>query len=678
MSGTLLLSISFHDGRYHGERRRGAGEWPPAPARVFQALVAGASNGAAVAEDDRNALEWLETLDAPVIAAAAAGKGQPFSNFVPNNDRDVVDGGSKSANKIRADKTIRPHIFDPGVALLYIWMFNDGIAENAHARTVCEIAERIYQVGRGVDMAWACGELLDGSEIETQVLAEHGGVVHRPSKNGEGVTLFCPRKGSLASLRNRFDSRRFGRDPQGRMVRQRAPDARFVPVTYNCSPKRHLFEMRPTAGDGSFASWPSTRVVELVIHLRDKAVKRLEEGLPQNELAKIGRVLVGRGATETDKSARTRILPLPSIGHAHADQAIRRVLVEIPPNCSLRADDIIWAFSGLEETHPASGGISWSLIRSEEKGMLGRYGVSDPGGKGFRVWRTVTPAALPVIRTDRQGTGLGRSAAEAESAHAVMQALRHAGVTTRVASIRVQREPFDRNGAWAEEFATPDRFPARGLHHVEIAFVQAVCGSLVIGNGRYMGLGLMAPVSDYNDVFVFDLETTCRIARDDRDVLVGSLRRALMALARNQAGRVDGLFSGHESGGGADRAGHHAHVFLAVDGVADGDESARLVVAAPWAVDRGARPRRGDRALFDEVIRKLDALRAGTAGPISRSGSRSDRGWRSVDRSGADVGRRDTVCSYEKPEEKGRSGGDGQGGRGRRVPSPWTARAGVR
>ena len=619
MSATLLLSIFFHDGRYHGERRRGAGEWPPAPARIFQALVAGAFNGATMAGDDRtlaeeaekfaNALEWLESLDAPAIAAAAARKGQSFSNFVPNNDRDVVDGGSKSANKIRTDKTIRTHIFDPGIPLLFIWKFNDGTAENGHARTVCEIAERIYQVGRGVDMAWARGELLDGSESETRVLAEHGGVVHRPRKSGEGVTLLCPRKGSLASLRNRFESRRFGRDPQGRMVRQRAPDARFVPVIYNCSPERHLFEMRRSAGDGSFAPWPFTRVVELVIDLRDKAVRRLEEGLPQNEEAKVGRVLVGRGATDADKSARTRILPLPSIGHTHADHEIRRVLVEIPPACPLRADDIVWAFSGLEETHPATGEVSWSLVRSDEKGMLDRYGVRDPDGKGFRVWRTVTPAALPVVRTDRHGTGLGRSAAEAESAEAVRQALRHAGVTTRVASILVQREPFDRNGARAGDFATPDRFPARGLRHVEVAFVQAVCGSLVIGNGRYMGLGLMAPVSDYDDVFVFDLETTRRMAHDDRDVLLRSLRRALMARARDEAGRVDRLFSGHESGGGADRAGNHASVFLAVDGGADGDESARLVVAAPWAADRRAIPRRGDRALFDEVIRKLDELR---------------------------------------------------------------------
>ena len=37
MERALLVAIRFHEGRYHG-----AGGWPPAPARLFQALMAGA------------------------------------------------------------------------------------------------------------------------------------------------------------------------------------------------------------------------------------------------------------------------------------------------------------------------------------------------------------------------------------------------------------------------------------------------------------------------------------------------------------------------------------------------------------------------------------------------------------------------------------------------------------
>ena len=140
-----------------------------------------------------------------------------------------------------------------------------------------------------------------------------------------------------------------------------------------------------------------------------------------------------------------RILPLPSIGYAHADRAIRRVLIEIPPNCPLPADDIAWAFSGLEEIDYSTGEILWNLVRATEQGMLNHYGVGDSKQNSFRVWRTITPAALPVMRTGRGTAGAKRVAGEAKAARAVVQALRHAGVTVPVESIRVQREPFDRN-----------------------------------------------------------------------------------------------------------------------------------------------------------------------------------------------------------------------------------------
>jgi CRISPR-associated protein Csb2 len=87
MSQFLLLSVRFHDGRYHGEP-----EWPPAPARLFQALVAGAAKGRRLSEGDRTALAWLETLSPPVIAAPAMRSGRRITNYVPNNDLDSVDG----------------------------------------------------------------------------------------------------------------------------------------------------------------------------------------------------------------------------------------------------------------------------------------------------------------------------------------------------------------------------------------------------------------------------------------------------------------------------------------------------------------------------------------------------------------------------------------------------------
>ena len=617
MTRALLLSVRFHDGRYNG-----AGDWPPAPARLFQALVAGAAKGVELSDTDKAALKWLETRNAPTITAPPSHVGQSFENYVPNNDLDKFGGDPRKIGKTRtATKSTRPHIFNAEIPLLFIWAFNNGVDDERHARTICRIAERLYQLGQGVDMAWACAELLDADEIETR-LAHHGGVVYRPSEGGVGKALLCPRKGSLASLKERYDAdrTRFTSVKQGRKIQQvfsQSPKPRFATVAYATPPRRFLFEIRAATSDDSFAPWPSERVTELILNLRDKAVSQLKETLPE-AAGTIDRVLVGRNATEADKAARVRILPLPSIGHAHADRAVRRVLVDVPPNCPLRTDDIGWAFSGLSETDPATGEMLWSLIRSEERGMLEHYGIDGEEQQGFRVWRTVTPVALPVIRTGRETTGAKRVAGEAKAARAVMQALRHIGVSVQVASIRVQREPFDRNGARAEEFAMPERFVTRGLHHMEIAFSQAVRGPLVIGNGRYLGLGLMAPQKDgSHDALAFSIASGANIATTDSALLLHAVRRALMALSEDKLGRVPRLFSGHEPDGAPARSGGHEHIFLATDDTDKDGRIDRLIVAAPWVCDHTTRGSREDQACFDGVVATLTNVRAGPLGVLA-------------------------------------------------------------
>ncbi len=620
MSLALLISVRFYDGRYHGERGRGIGEWPPAPARLFQALVAGAARGSKLAVEDKEALEWLETLDAPVIAAPAVRPVQSFSNFVPNNDLDKYGGDPRKINKIRAPKTIRPHIFDAKIPLLFIWTFAGGNNDKDNARTICQIAERLYQLGRGVDMAWAWAEILDVEEIETR-LARHRGVVYRPNEGRGSKTLLCPTKGSLATLKKRYDANktRFTYIKEGGRVRQifsQPPRPRFPNVAYETLPRHFLFEIRAATRGESFVPWTSTKTAKLVATLRDKAVGRLKEALP-GKAGEIDRVLIGRESTEADKVARVRILPLPSIGHSHADQAIRRVLVEVPPNCPLQDDDMARVFSGLEEIDHSTGEILWNLVRTEDLRMLGHYGIGDSEQQGFRVWRTITPAALPVIRTGRGTAENKRVITEGKAACAVRQALHHAGVVVPLESIRLQREPFDGNGTRAEAFSMSERFVARGLHHVEIAFAQAVRGPLVIGNGRYLGLGLMAPQKDaLHDVLVFSIAPEANIATADATLFLHAVRRALMALSRDDNGHVPRLFSGHEREGAPARSGRHDHVFLAADD-ADGDGCInRLIVSAPWACDRTTKGRREDRACFDRVSRKLIRVRAGKLGVL--------------------------------------------------------------
>ena len=614
MKRALVITVHFHEGRYHG-----SDNWPPDPARLFQALVAGSANGSKLPVEDVAALEWLQEIEAPIILAPTVRKGNFYKIYVPNNDLDAKGGNPGRIAEIRtAVKTIRPFIFDTSVPLLYVWQFYGCTVDTDNARTICQIAGRLYQLGRGVDMAWALGEILNTDELESR-LACHNGVIYRPTKGATGTALLCPAEGSFASLRERYDAtrKRFTVIPKGRTVKHvlsQPPKPRFAKVMYDAPPCYFLFDMRTVGDKEAFFTWSPMKTVELVEYIRDQVVSRLKNSLPK-EVGKIDQVLIGREATEVDKAIRVRIVPLSSIGHEHADHAIRRVLIVVPPNCLLRPDDITWAFSSLEYL---TGEILWNLVRSEEQEMLHHYGIGDGEQNIFRVWRTITPAALPIPHPGRKNDRPRHIATEEKASHAVKQALRHVGITTPVEAVRVQREPFDRNGSRAEEFVVPERFTRHALHHVEVSFTQPVRGPLIIGNGRYLGLGLMAPKKVVSsDVLFFSIKSEKNIATTDATLLLHAVRRALMSLSKDDTGHVHRLFSGHESEGSPARSGRHEHVFLATDDTNENGYLDRLIVAAPWACDHTTKGNHEQRVSFDKVVRKLTYVRAGRLGAFN-------------------------------------------------------------
>jgi len=642
MRRALLLSVRFQDGRYHGHP-----EWPPSPARLFQALLAGAARGRRLAAGDRDALCWMEMLAPPIIAAPAMRYGRGFINYVPNNDLDSVGGDPGRISEIRAGKFIKPLLFDPTTTLLYAWEFEEG---EAQATRICGIAEQLYQLGRGVDMAWAWAEIVGAPDVEKK-LATCGGRSYRPVDGQAGITLLCPQKGSLGSLEDRYEraGNRFASAGKGKRSQQQlfsqAPRPRFRPIIYDSPPQRFLFDLRQVTGELDFSPRPLAQASRLVEHLRDKATKRLQDALP-SQGAGIERAVIGRGASEADKAARIRIVPLPSIGSSHVVPSIRRVLVEVPGNCPLPTEGVRQAFSGLqvsERIDPQTGEIleEVRLIPAEDDGMLDHYGIGDDRHDG-RLWRTVTPAALPEraarrridpkkLRVELDGARLTKAMElkEAKGSHervdeerraaaAVAHALRHADISASVEAVRVQREPFEGKGARAEALAEGTRFAKERLWHVEIAFSEAIRGPVIIGDGRYLGLGLMAPVKNaWSDALVLAVPREASIQASDGPQLVQAARRALMALSRDQDGKVPRLFSGHEPNGARAASGQHEHVFLAAD---DGDKDDfidRLIVAAPWACDRSVKPKRGARQMFDAVVSRLETLRAGSLGVIA-------------------------------------------------------------
>ncbi len=635
MPRALLIAVRFHDGRYHG-----AGPWPPSPARLFQALVAAAAHGAHIDDRDQKALAWLECLQPPRIAAPSGRATKGYSNYVPNNDLDAKGGIPDRVADIRVAKVIKAVLFDADAPFLYLWRFDDGAVA---ATEVVALTNRLYQLGRGIDMAFATAEILDADRAEA-CLAEYPGAIYRPSEGGSGLALPCPREGSLQSLIDRYKAtgERFAvitvpaptkKDPHqvkvvGQTFRQ-PPKPHFRQVAYDSLPVHLLFELRARTRTAEFFAWPLDEIVRLVETVRDGAAARLAEAWP-SKTACIERVFIGRGASEADKACRIRILPLPSIGHVHAERSIRRLLVEVPPDCPLAVRDIAWAFTAWvphdRETGEPTG---WQLVEIEAQAgeryarMPGHYGIG--GGEAFRRWRTVTPAALPERAARRRidpahireeaKNGSERADEESRAAAAVCQALRHSGIVTPAHTIRVQREPFEAKGARAEACAPGTRFSRHALWHVEITFAAPVAGPLVIGDGRYLGLGIMAPVKAAPAIHAYASSTA--ISADAAPQLAGALRRAVMARVRDALGKGpdEGLplfFSGHEMDGSPANREHHAHLFFVVEP----GPSARLLILAPHIVLRrslGGKEAAQLRTL-DIALAGFSSLKAGSAG----------------------------------------------------------------
>ena len=609
----LLISIHFLEGRFHGRDARGRQQWPPSPATLFQALTAGAARGCNIPEQDCQALVWLEQLEPPLVLAPPARSGQAIRSYVPNNDLDTLQGDPARIGKIRSAKQQHPFLFDKELPLLYAWSFDTGMEQAARC---CTIAQRLYQLGRGVDMAWAVAEILEQAHAET-LLHSGRGRIYRPCLQGDGRRLTCPQPGSLQSMQLRQEgiSNQYRRIPgkaRG-LALSRAPKARFREVAYDCPPVRLVFELRDTSSNAGFFAWPLAGTSRLVECVRNLAQQKLLNALPEQAMILQGVFGLRRNTSETDKASRIRIIPLPSIGHTHADRGIRRLLLEIPPDCPLEVEDVNWAFSGFGSHDPETGEVPWMLVPAEDNSMLVHYGIDETDRQFYRKWRSVTPVALPTVRTYGRSNGNERAENEQQAALAFSQALRHAGLPSNPTTVRFQREPFETKGSRAETFAPGTRFGSSRLWHVEFSYEQPISGPLLAGDGRYLGLGLFRPVKSIQDVHVFSVIEGLTPQAEYFQV-AGALRRAVMSLVQSKIGLHKPLplfFCGHEPDGSPARRGGKAHLAFAFD-----KPRKRLLVIAPHRLE-GREPysrERDNMQLLDVALADLRELRAGPTG----------------------------------------------------------------
>jgi CRISPR-associated protein Csb2 len=585
----LVLNVRFLDDRYHG-----IPEWPPSPGRLFQALVAGAAQGSGRSEEADSALRWLERLPPPTIITPAVDMGRGFTAYVPNNDGDVETDPTQPE---RIGKTIRAHLLPEGAVVSYLW---DEIKSLPEAMP--DLAHQLYQLGRGVDPAFASLRVCQASDVEAEAVRS-GAILLRPSRAEVGG-VDCPTAGTLDSLDARFLAfrKRLAVSGKGRtawIAFANPPRPRFARVAYasGSTSKLLLYDLRDR--DGRFNAVDPTEAGLLIPAWLTDAAARLGPSLE----AVAERFIIGRGAGPREIGRRVRAFPVPTV-RAAGGRWIRRLALEIPANCPLRREDLEWAFQGSE-----AFAARWGRpVPADDHSMLRRYQMAS------RFWQSETAVVIPVDRrwlaSGSRKSGCGRAREEAAARAAVVKALRHAKVTARVVSIRVQREPFAGRGARAEQFAGDARFPGEAKWHVEVGFSESVRGPLLLGNGRFVGLGLMRPVVDGPCEDILAFEITAGLAQADATEVALALRRAVLARAGDDA---PPFITGHDPAGGPLREGRTTHVAHVAD-----LERARLLIVPPHRIDHRAAERSDDdaAAAIRAAMARFSELRAGPAGRL--------------------------------------------------------------
>jgi CRISPR-associated protein Csb2 len=532
----LAIEIELLTGRYAATAHndRGRAEWPPHPARFFSALVAALHDGGEVDRAERAALLWLEQQRAPslwVDRETSIGRRQVRDVYVPVNDVTLgldtaildaetalgrADGASKrkTAEKKLASARSAPNVvgeapsdgeLKTAIALLperrtrqvrtfpvvipetptfsFLWQDADATEHRGPLERLCS---RVTRLGHSSSLV-RCN-VIDRDISPTLV----------PSDDGD-VTLRVVGSGQLERLDRVFDRRRHDGDENyvlpARPQRYRSMFEVATPII----PAESVFSTEWVLFERVGGSRPvSSRTTDVARALRGALLEQHgDAGLPTT--------LSGHAETSPAEQPHVAFVPLPFVGHEHADGAIMGCAVVLPREIALEDRETLLRLIAKWERERSDKRRNLALASgSLPPFVVRRVDVSGKKSLAPETWChastrfiTATPIALDKnpgnLRSNKDGTAR-RAALEAQQS--IRDAcLRIVGV--RPAAVEVSLAPLLPGAQHVRHFqpwpGRPGRTP-RVRVHADIRFDEPVRGPLILGAGRYFGLGLCLPV----------------------------------------------------------------------------------------------------------------------------------------------------------------------------------------
>ena len=465
----LAVSVEFLHGTFRGDPDGAAntgrltrGEWPPAPSRLFAALVAADGTRERCTVTDGAELEWFERLPPPVIYAHA----QPSHQIL--QPRYVVKHEGTASKSTHQEYVGRIGVLNrPGVRVtprdphvLYSWN------ESAPEATLDALRRRAARIG----YLGAADSPVRVRVMTQMPEATVPGDAFVPAPDGDAV-INVPAPGDVRLLDRMYD-----------MWFEHGADigrAQF-PALRHAAPYRSP-RIAATRENGEVVAWlrlgtaVSGRRIATVTALFKEAVLSKHQEIHGEPPA----VLHGHGFGASGYEI-ARFLALPDVGFQRSRGRIHGLALWMPPGSDSvvrqRARDAAVAVRRL-----TGRGIDVPVVpRDDERHPAAAH--PDRWRRSSRRWAT----AFPAIHERRGALDLKE----------VSRWCRHAGMPSPVA-FRTARGPLVRGAVDLApvEVNRPGR-PGLPYSHVELQFATPVPGPVVIGAGRQRGFGLCVPVDD--------------------------------------------------------------------------------------------------------------------------------------------------------------------------------------
>jgi CRISPR-associated protein Csb2 len=464
----LAVAIEFLMGRSVATsfNDRDQSEWPPHPARLFSALVSAHHEcGSIMAE--REALVWLERQPPPSLCASASRERTTVTVFVPVNDSNEPHNAPSLGEQCPLPRGRQPRTFpatvpdDPVVHV--IWPHAD--PESQIKSALASLIARVTYLGHSSSVVHV--SLCDEPPPPTYEPAEDGNLVLRVPGNGQlealehahAVFLRTGVRGPLPCRFQRYCVR-------GERPGEARPELRTV--------FGDMVVFRRLEGP----TLPLSVATIVTGVLRAAAMATLGSEIPE--------VLSGhRPDGSLTERPHVAFIPLPDVGHRHARGHLLGVAAVLPRDL-LHEDrrTVLRALGGVERLTMGRVG-AWSIERvgtdAQQRGLRAETWTGPS-----RCWASVTPMVLERFPNEPYGF---------EAASSVAASCGYVGLPRPVDVLVSPVSSVLGAPPW-HHFRRGERETKlrRPLVHVALSFAEPVWGPVLLGAGRYRGLGLCRPI----------------------------------------------------------------------------------------------------------------------------------------------------------------------------------------